>query len=515
MKKLIYIISLIVSVSLFSSCEDFLTEKPESVLTQVDFFTTPTRINQGVIGCYAGLATTVREEWTFTELRSDNTCQDSYGSSTTARIDQTDVSVFRTSPSLPMLLDYWYATFQNISNVNSVLPSVADNRYLPIESQRAQYEAELLFIRALHYYNLVNFFGDMFKITTVIGPNQAKQTPRSPVSEIYDEIIIPDLIKASAQAPSGYSNTDKGRVTKWAAKSLLAKVYMMRGGAANIALAKPLLEEVLAAPEHGLLTGTNAFSQIFSTTNELNKEIIFAVRYKGGASGIGSPFWSSFAPLGSANNFLKIGTPLGYNSPSFELRQVFMHDSIMVDLRKDVSFRVWEKSAASHVPYIFKYNDPAISQALQAENDWILLRYADIVLLYAEVLAQDGNHALAHNYVNQTRARAGLPAVDPYGSKTAALDGVYAERRLELAFENQRWFDLLRMGKSYDDPQKPVDILKKHVFVTDWDLLYSKYNPIQPPEERFFTVDRLLLPIPQTEIDTNNEMEIEQNEGYN
>lgn len=512
MKQILYITGILLAVNLFSSCEDFLTEKPESVLTQVDFYTTPTRINQGVLGSYAGLAATLRDEWVFTELRSDNTCQDNTGSSTTARVDQTDVALFRTSPSLPILLDYWYKVFQNISNVNAVLPSVKDNSYILIESQRAQYEAELLFIRALHYFNLVTFFGDMFKVTTVIGPNEAKRIARSPANQIYDEIIIPDLIKAAAQAPSTYATADKGRVTKWAAKALLAKVYMMRGGSQNIALAKPLLEEVLTSSPHRLLTGVNSFANVFSTTNEMNEEIVFAVRYKGGSLGVGSPFWSNFAPVGSGNTFLKIGTPIGYNAPTFEIRALF--DSIGGAERKDASFRVWNRSATSQIPYVFKFNDPAISQANQGENDWILLRYADVVLLYAEVLAQDGNHATAHTYVNQIRSRAGAAPVDVYGSKNEALDGVYTERRLELAFENQRWFDLLRMNKSYNDPMKAVTIMKKHVFETDWDKLYSKYNPIQPPETRFFINARLLLPIPQSEIDTNNEMVIPQNEDY-
>ena len=514
MKKTLIIISLFSAVMFFTACEDFLTEKPESVLTQVDFYTTPIRINQGVLGSYAGLASTLRDEWLFTEMRSDNTCQDNTGSSTTARIDQTDLALFRTSPSLPILIDYWYKVFQNISNVNAVLPSVKDNTYITIESQRAQYEAELLFIRALHYYNLVTFFGDMFKVTTVIGPNEAKRIPRSPVNEIYDEIIIPDLIKAANQAPSTYPNAEKGRVTKWAAKGLLAKAYMMRGGAANIALAKPLLEEIMTASPHSLLTGAGAFANIFSTTNEMNNEIIFAVRYKGGALGVGSPFWSYFAPLGSGNTFLKIGTPMGYNAPTLEIRALF--DSIGGADRKDASYRIWNRSQTSQLPYIFKYNDPAISQTFQAENDWILLRHADVVLLYAEVLAQDGNHGDAHTYVNQVRNRAGAGAapVGAYASKTEALDGVYTERRLELAFENHRWFDLLRMNKSYNDPLKAVNIMKKHVFETDWVLLYSKYNPIQPPEERFFIPARLILPIPQTELDTNNELDIEQNEDY-
>jgi len=512
MKKILYLIGLLTAVTVFTACEDFLTEKPESVLTQVDFYTTPVRINQGVLGCYAGLANTVKNEWVFTELRSDNACQDVASSSNTLRIDQTDVSVFRTSPSLPLLLDYWYVVFQNISNVNSVLPSLKDNTFITIEAQRAQYEAELLFIRALHYYNLVTFFGDMFKVTKVIGPNEAKRIPRSPVNEIYDDIIIPDLIKAAERAPSTYPTAELGRVTKWAAKALLAKVYMMRGGADNIALAKTQLEEILTASPHRLLTGAGAFESIFSTNNEMNAEVIFAVRFKGGPLGVGSPFWSSFAPTGSGNNFLKVGTPLGYNAPTFEIRSVF--EASAGDTRKDVSYRIWNRSATSQVPYIFKFNDPAISQANQNENDWILLRYADVVLLYAEVLAQDGNHGNAHTFVNQIRNRAGVTPVDAYASKTAALDGVYAERRLEFAFENQRWFDLLRMNKSYNDPMKAVNIMKKHVFENDWEALYSRYNPIQPPEERFFIPARLILPIPQSELDTNNEMDIVQNDDY-
>jgi len=166
-------------------------------------------------------------------------------------------------PTLPPsrqtgLLNFWYLLFQNISNVNAILPSVAEGKaYIPIESQRAQYEGELLFIRAFHYYTLVNLWGDMFKVTKVIGPSEAKTIPRSPVSEIYDEIIIPDLIKAADELPASYSSGDAGRITKWAAKSLLAKAYMMIGGDANLTLAKGLLEEVLAAPQHKLTHDRN------------------------------------------------------------------------------------------------------------------------------------------------------------------------------------------------------------------------------------------------------------------
>ena len=169
MRHSLIIASALLAMIAFTSCEDFLKEQPESVLTQVDFYTTPTRINQGVLGCYAGITKVLNDEWMYTELRSDNTCVASTGSSSETRTYLTSFAHFSLISSEPILQNYWYNTFQNLSNVNAVLPSVLDNTYVPIEAQRAQYEAELRFIRAYHYLNLVNLFGDMFKITSVVG----------------------------------------------------------------------------------------------------------------------------------------------------------------------------------------------------------------------------------------------------------------------------------------------------------------------------------------------------------
>jgi len=518
MKNIIGIILFISALFTLSSCEDILTDNPESVLSQVDFYTNPTRINLGIMGCYAGMCNVTAVEWRFTEFRSDNTCNANTGTGSGERVDLCDIAFFRPSSSLPMIKDYWYRLFQNISNINAVLPSVADNKYVTIEATRAQYEGELLFMRAYHYFTLVNLFGDMFKVTTVIGPNEAKKINRSPVSEIYNEIIIPDLIKAAAEAPDVYAiASDKGRITKWAAKAMLAKVYMQIGGAENLALAKPLLQEVMAAPAYGLLTdkgiSASAYANIFNISNEMNKEIIFAIRYLGGTSGIGSPFWTNFAPDGSANIFLKIGTPEGNNNPTLELMSLMASD--VKDTRTAASFGTWQKTPTTLIPYISKYQDATMTQSKQSENDWPVIRYADIVLLYAELLAQDPTEYVnAHIEVNKVRARAGVDPLPAFTSTTAALDAVYKERRIELAFENQRWYDLLRMNKSYGDPDKAMNILKTHHFVTDWAALYSKYSPILPPIESFFINDRLLLPIPQTEIDTNNEIVITNNPSY-
>ncbi|MCU0474381.1 MAG: RagB/SusD family nutrient uptake outer membrane protein [Bacteroidales bacterium] len=507
MKNSIIIIGALVAMLSFPGCEDFIFDQPESVLTQVGFYNTSIRINQGILGCYAGMTSVMNDEWMYTELRSDNTCIFSTGSSSNVRQYLSGFAHFSLISSEPILQNYWYNTFQNISNVNAVLPSVLDNSYITLESKRAQYESELRFIRAYHYFNLVNLFGDMFKITTVIGPNDAKKIVRSPVSEIYNEIIIPDLKYAAQNAPLAYSSADIGRITKWAAKSLLAKTYMMIGGVENLALAKPLLEEVLAESSIGLLPN---FADVFSTSNEMNNEIIFAIRYKGGSLGIGSPFWEYFAPENSANLFLKVGSPDGNNNPTWEIMNLFNRNPL--DKRKDASFKVYIRSAKTY-PYITKYIDNNITQAMQAENDWIVIRRADIVLLYAEILAQDGNYSTAHNQVNIIRDRAGIANMQAFTSPEMALDSVYQERRLELAFENQRWFDLLRMAKSYNNVNMPMDILKQHTFHTD-SILYTAFNPLPVPDIANYVNAHLLLPVPQTEIDTNNEMVIPQNDGY-
>ena len=101
-----------------------------------------------------------------------------------------------------------------------------------------------------------------------------------------------------------------------------------------------------------------------------------------------------------------------------------------------------------------------------------------------------------------------------FSSEKMALDSVYKARRLELAFENHRWFDLLRMATSYNDVDKPMDILKQHTFHTD-SILYTSFTKIPPPKESDYINEHLLLPIPQGEIDTNNDMDIPQNDGYN
>jgi len=156
MKNKIRILIAMFSLLAFTACEDLIIDKPESKLTQVDFFTTKERINDGVIGCYAGMANIMNSEWKFTENRSDNSCVASTGTGSGERVDLCDIKFFRTSPSEPLLYNYWYVYFQNIMNINAILPAVAPGQtFVSVESDRTQYEGELLFMRGFHYFQLV------------------------------------------------------------------------------------------------------------------------------------------------------------------------------------------------------------------------------------------------------------------------------------------------------------------------------------------------------------------------
>ena len=496
-------------------CDSLITDKPESMLIADNFYTTQTHISEGVNGCYKGMCKVVNEEWKFTEIRSDNTCVIFNSTSSGDRSDYCFMKFFNTPTSMPTMYNYWYMLFQNISNINTVLPSVAaGSGYISSETLRAQYEGELSFIRAYHYFTLVNLWGDMFKVTKVIGPVDAKTIARSPVAEIYDEIIFPDLIKAANQLPASYPSADVGRITKWAAKAMLAKAYMQKGDLQDLPKAQVLLEEVIAATQYCNLitdkgTSASAYANVFNVANEMNPEIIFAVRYSRSNS-LGSSFWGTFAPDGSAAQIIKAGTPVGDNNPTLEFMSKY---NDLSDTRKAASFSVWYKNASTPEYYISKYQDPNMVLAFQGENDWPVIRYSDVLLLHAEILAQSANPNDALADVNKVRVRAGVKPYNDFASKTEALDSVYQERRIELAFENHRWFDLLRMGKAYDDPNKALSILITAIFTTD-NAFYQSFNKIAPPVKSSFTLEHMLLPIPQQEIDTNNNMVIPQNPGY-
>ncbi|MFC5625374.1 RagB/SusD family nutrient uptake outer membrane protein [Algoriphagus winogradskyi] len=469
------------SLGLFTACD--LDLQPISEIGEGNFYQTDLDFNTAMVAAYNGMQAPILNEWAMTELRSDNTRLHNSQTASNIYIPLRELDLMTFTAEQPNIYEYWADTYQNISRVNTVLDRLDD-----IESQslRAQLEGEASFIRAYHYFNLVRLFGEVYLVDSRISAQEAKNLTPASVDALYS-FIISDLTAAASLLPTSYPAESAGRATSWAAKGLLAKVYRTQR---KFTEAETLLAEVIAGSGAALLTGANGYQQVFSTSNELNKEILFAVRFKAGGLGIGSPLANYFAPQNSGS-FVINGDGNHFNKPTDEL--INLYDS--ADLRQNVAFQRGYIGAGGNFVednFVYKFYSP-VSISQDAENDFPVLRYADILLMYAEALNENGKTAMALTYLNQVRERAGLTAytIEEVGSKDAFTEKLLLERRLEFAFENQRWFDLVLYNM--------VEETLNTQYETE--VFYSEYTfGISPVQS-----DKLLLPLPQREVDIFNQ----------
>jgi hypothetical protein len=477
----------IICLVAFSSCD--LELQPISEIGEGTFYKSTTEINSAVVACYNGLQKPLEFEWMVTELRSDNSRL--YNTATTSS-DNTllfDFDQANVSATNGRVYDYWTAVYHNIARCNTVLMP----EHLAVitdDNLRNQYEGEAKFIRAYHYFNLVRLFGPVFIVTERISAEEARKYDRSAVEDVYTQIVS-DLNSSIELLPPTYDATNLGRATSWAAKSLLAKVYLTQG---KIDIdTKSLLFDIYKNSGSSLMT---TYESVFSITNELNAEILFTVRFKSGGIGLGSIFGNRFAPQLSGASVIN-GDGSGYNYPSSDLVQAYSS----TDARKDVTLAlsyVNDKNQIIDRRYVKKYLSP-VAVKDDGDKDWPIIRFADIVLMYAEVVNELDGEVAALPLINETRKRAGLTDLTSTTiiNKHALRMAIEKERRLEFAYENHRWFDLVRTNRA-------IDILNAHYTTEDYYLALTGVGKLNE--------SALLLPIPQKEIDINQN--ISQNVGY-
>jgi starch-binding outer membrane protein, SusD/RagB family len=515
MKKNTIYLSILSIIIGFCSCKKIIDLSPESGVVIDSYYTTADEVRTALVGCYNTQQRPQNIEWQLTELRTDNTKMGVPASSNTVNRDLSDLDVFAPATGHPAVYEYWIASYFVIRNANIVLQKLgvkydkASNALslLPIninltDSLRKQFIGEALLIRANTYFNLVRLYGGVFLIDEPVTLEQAKKVNRSSVAEIYN-FIKKDLTTAADYLgklrATQITTTTLGNATSWAAKGMLAKVYLTLNEKAS---AIPLLQEIIANSGYGLQT---TYSNAFAITSEMNNEILYSVRYKSGNLGLGSRFGNDFAPLGSGSTIIN-GSGLGWNYPTNEL------DTAMgittSDPRKAISFGIY---TAARVLYVKKFLNP-VATANDGESDWPVLRYADILLMLAEA---QGLTPASIALINQIRTRAGLPVL-PATINTVALfeQALSNERRFEFTFENQRFFDLVRFNSTLTTITAEQTI-KNHM-AKEFDRHYALYNPVVPLNvlQANVVTNRLLLPIPQREIDTNTQLVIAQNPGY-
>jgi hypothetical protein len=518
MKRLHYIF-ILCGFGLFA-CKKTIDLYPESNLNTGTYYSNYEEVKSAVNGAYNGLQKPLYYEWQVTELRSDNSKQGSPGSTSSNNRDLSDLDMFTPSTSHQGIYQYWLTTYSNIHNVNVVLqnlgavydPASGNISYktitIPVsETDKKQLAGEALFIRAYHYFNLVRLFGGVFLVHEPITPGQAKLMNRSSVADIY-KLIESDLKTAAASMNnlkfSQMAATDLGRATSWAAKALLAKVYLTEGKKAE---AIPLLQDVKDNSGYSLLTGAGAYANVFSTTNEVNAEEIFVIRFKSGGVGLGNLLPNVFAPLGSGSAVIA-GDGDGLNYPTNDLDTVTNGDG-----RKATLIGVYGTGSAAKL-YVKKYIPPQPSVNDDTENDWPVLRYSDVLLMLAEA---QGYSQSSIDLINLVRTRAGVASYTLATLPSVATfeQALSNERRIEFAFENQRWFDLVRFNTTMTTITAE-QTMKDH-FTREFFNHYRLYVAPAPTLAQLYasvTKDHLLLPIPQHEIDTNTGLVIPQNPGY-
>lgn len=447
-----------------TSCGDsFFDLEPASSVTIDKIYKTASDYNVAVIGCYAKLQSQVNFYTECCEYRSDNL---SLGAPTAGTQDRYDIDHFTEKPSNGILSSYWANFNNNVYRCNLLLDQIDGANFA--ENLKKQYKGEAMFIRALNYFNMYRIWGGVPATKHVVSAAEALKVARYSDEQMFD-LIAGDLkeIVDNNYLPETYSSADMGRATSGAAKALLGKVYLTFHKWTE---AKDILSQLI-----GKYQLVSPITQVFDVDNKNNNEIIFAVHFNKEIEGEGHSYWYNLTNASDDTN------------QTSSLLNTFPTG----DDRKDLITYV---QVEKNVRLMNKFYDTKSPTFKTVGNDQILLRYADVLLMYAEALneiqydASEGSLAL--KYLNAVRQRAGISnlTVKQLPTQEKFRKGILVERQREFPYEGQRWFDLVRMGFA-----KSV-MAENGVEIKDYQLLF---------------------PIPQQEIEKVGDKSILwQNPGY-
>ncbi|TZF82802.1 RagB/SusD family nutrient uptake outer membrane protein [Pedobacter sp. BS3] len=504
MKKTVIAFALLALTAATSCNKDFIDLKPKDSYTDEVFYKTEEQFKSAVVAAYAPLRDVLVNDYFTSEMHSDNTGYQPIPSNRgTAYIERENISDFTNTSTNAYAAATWEHSYKGISRCNIIIGklSAAD---IP-EATKTNLDGQAKFLRALNYFKLVRLFGPLPLFTTEVTRADDAFIPRSSVDEVYAQIIA-DAKDAINELPApAFPQT--GVATKGAATMLLAEVYATQKKWTD---AEQLLRNLLTM---GYALNAN-YADVFNPANKNSKESIFEIQFLGGTvtGSTPNPLSFHFIPR-STDTKLLTGITVnntstgGWNTPT----QNLINDFEPNDKRLDASIGIAEgtynasdyftysavKSIINYtpapgkvgVPYIKKYLHSPLPNATGSSDDFPIYRYADALLLLAEALnEQPGKSSQALTYLNMVRDRAFGAGVSPITTTdpNALREIIYHERRVELAFENHRWEDLLRTGRA-------ISVMNAFGITID------NHN--------------LLFPVPDAEIGVNPKL-LPQNPGY-
>lgn len=444
------------SFGICSCGEKFFEQYPSNTITEGNFYQTENDFNQGVYACYGKLKTSIGFIINEVSYRADESLLESMAVSTQ---DRYNLDHFQEHSSNGLLSDVWNAWYNGIYRCNDVLDHMPEG---DLSDLMMQYRGECLFIRSWFYFNLYRTFGVVPITDHVVTPAEAKLIPRCTEDEMYQRLFA-DLSEAAELLPQSRSK-EKGRVCDIAAWTLLGKVQLTFGQYVD---AEVSLENAMSNTNFGLLSGSK---DPFDVNNKLNKEIIFAACYDKTVDA-GHGYWQSS----------NTGVAADRINPTKEFKAIFTEGDARLNM---IDFTKISTSVYAMNKWYDTYDD---TYTTIVGNDFPFLRYADVVLMFAEALAQQDRITEALIYLNKTRMRAGLNAFST-SSKDEFIRELANERGRELCYEGHRWFDLVRLGLAVE-------------YFTSIGFTLDNHN--------------LIMPIPQSQIEIyGNDKVLWQNPGF-
>ena len=475
------------------ACDNFLNPNPSDVLAPENFYKTSSDAIAAVNGIYE------QQKWGhwlgfwyISDIATDDIIATAnFGS------DGHRMANYTFDPAEWPLGDMWGNRYTTINRANAVLDRVPD--ITMDETLKARLLGEAHFLRALSYFDLVRTFGDVPLLEHEVKSLKGLEIARTAAAQVY-ALIVSDLQAATTSLPASYSGADLGRATSGAAKALLAKVYLTQKDWTNAAATAA---QIISSGRYSL---NPVWKDNFRVATEItNPESIFELNYDGVLDpGSGSVMMlfslpSNF-PGGDAYGLMQVVPSLVNQFAANDQRG--NHGTFMISPYTDAMGRVdtWALPAGAAFD---KYLDESNAQNMtargwaQQSNNWVVLRYADVLLMYAEAVNEGGTAGsmTKETALNLVRSRAGIPTVSGL-SQAVFRDSVRLERRREFVFEGQRWFDLSRWG----------------ILDAAMRAKTAEVATLYPGETSVHGVPSNLMPVPQSEIDINSKLT--QNVGW-
>lgn len=542
MKQIIIVLALLASVS-FTSCSDFLNEDVRGQENLDTYFQSEDDAVSFLTGCYNAITYhgwwQVENFWILTEM-----CSDDYwmGNTTQGQGDYISLAHYQgVGQSNGTISNFWQYRYKGILRCNIAIQRIPD---APIrdEAKQARLIAEAKFLRAYFYFELVNNFGGVPIINGFLMPEEVEGITRSTPEDVH-ALIEQDLKDAAAVLPqrSKYASADVGRATRGAALGLLGKSYLFQG---KYAEAKETLKTVMDEGEYKLMP---EFGQVWSIDYENNEESLFEVQniydetyelggslsiVSGNRSGGDQDGWAWGLPTANLENaFIEAGdterlrwTIIKHGATEIAGEEDFEKlielqgnqngdGTYCVDPGKHKPARINRKFYLPLSKRPTNYNQPKVPLNHR------VLRYADVLLMYAEACNETGDDTSARNALNQVRARVGLSEVTANGSELRTA--IRTERRLELACENHRLYDIRRWDDA-NGKKAICNIMGSNGTFVKWNTNEATADPYEW-ENQYESSDKgitfnenrdLIFPIPLYEITMSNGS-IVQNPGWN